>query len=330
MRLVGIFGSLLRWRVIDRPLHHLHALKVSANSNKSKEAVGHYAVEQCKPATRSSSSSTAAAGRRASPSKAARASPRRWPPSLAPRAPLGNAADDEADAGRRRKKRPKQDVGPLPDDAANLLREYCRRENKDVAFAGGWHGPFVSSVTVNGATHSGEARASKKAARESAADAFFQALVSVDQNSQHVVVQRWRERCSTDVVDMIGRLGSSTDVPWRRPVAAHAIGEDLHTGCWPEKDRFVAIRDHPARQRERCETDVASQADRRGWRGLVVSGRGQLGGGVPGGARAHTTAKFADVLDDVAGIVVCAATRTASACASRWTVAATTCSKSSR
>ena len=136
----------------------------------------------------------------------------------ATRAALGNA-DDEADAGRRRKKRPKQDVGPLPDDAANLLREYCRRENKDVAFAEDGTGPFVSSVTVNGTTHSGEARASKKAARESAADAFFQALVSVDQNSQHVVVQRWRERCSTDVVDMIGRLGSSTDVPWRRPVA---------------------------------------------------------------------------------------------------------------
>ena len=137
----------------------------------------------------------------------------------ATRAALGNAADDEADAGRRRKKRPKQDVGPLPDDAANLLREYCRRENKDVAFSESGSGPFVSSVTVNGATHAGEARASKKAARESAADAFFQALVSVDQNSQHVVVQRWRERCSTDVVDMIGRLGSSTDVPWRRPVA---------------------------------------------------------------------------------------------------------------
>ena len=136
----------------------------------------------------------------------------------ATRAALGNA-DDEADAGRRRKKRPKQDVGPLPDDAANLLREYCRRENKDIAFAEGGSGPFVATVTVNGALHAGEGRASKKAARESAADAFFQKLVSVEQNCEHPVVQRWRERCSTDVVDMIGRLGSSTDVPWRRPVA---------------------------------------------------------------------------------------------------------------
>ena len=209
----------------------------------------------------------------------------------ATRAALGNAADDEADAGRRRKKRPKQDVGPLPDDAANLLREYCRRENKDVSFGESGSGPFVATVTVNGSKHTGEARASKKAARESAADAFFQALVSVDQNSQHVVVQRWRERCSTDVVDMIGRLGSSTDVPWRRPGAS-------------EKDRFVAIRDHLKRQRERCETDVASQA-------IVVAGAvssypvADLSAAECRLVLARqTTAKFADVLDSVHGIVV--------------------------
>ena len=142
-----------------------------------------------------------------------------------------------------------------------------------------------ATVTVNGSTHTGEARASKKAAkapptRSSSARFRGSELAAV-------VVQRWRERCSTDVVDMIGRLGSSTDVPWRRPGAS-------------EKDRFVAIRDHLKRQRERCETDVASQRSPCG-RGLVVSGRGPLGGA--GRSSRATTAKFADARQP-RGIVV--------------------------
>ena len=103
--------------------------------------------------------------------------------------PRGSALGpiDEEDAGRRRK-RPKQDVGHAPDDAANLLREYCRRENKDVAFAEDGRGTRRFQRDCQRSTHPAR-RASKKAARESAADAFFQALVSVDQNSQQVVVQ---------------------------------------------------------------------------------------------------------------------------------------------
>ena len=202
------------------------------------------------------------------------------------RAALGDA--DEMDTEPRRKKRRKQDIGPLPDDAANLLREYCRRENKDVAFVESGAGPFVARVTVNGATHAGEGRASKRAARESAANVFFDKLVSVDQNSQHPVVRRWRERCSTDVVDQFDRLGS-TDAPWRRPGAS-------------EKERFVAIRDHLKRQRERCETDIGSQP-------IAVAGA-VASYSIPDlsakecRAVLASSVKFADVLDRIHGIVV--------------------------
>ena len=206
----------------------------------------------------------------------------------ATRAALGDA-DDEMDTEPRRKKRPKQDIGPLPDDAANLLREYCRRENKDVAFVESGAGPFVARVTVNGATHAGKGRASKKAARESATGAFFEKLVSVDQNCQHPVVRRWRKRCSTDVVDQFDRIGASGDVPWRRPGAS-------------EKERFVAIRDHLKRQREQCETDIGSQPIAVD--SAVASYSITDLSAMECRAVLASSAKFADVLDRVHGIVV--------------------------
>ena len=64
-----------------------------------------------------------------------------------------------------------------------------------------------------------------------------------------------------------------------------------------EKDRFVAIRDHLKRQRERCETDVSSQP-------IAVDGAvssypvaGLSASECQTVLARHTTAKFADVLD---------------------------------
>ena len=166
----------------------------------------------------------------------------------ATRAALGNAADDEADAGRRRKKRPKQDVGPLPDDAANLLREYCRRENKDVAF-GRMTRPIVPRDGQRSKHRRGarpRRRPRKRRGRGGCARFCRSELATPS--------QRWRERCSTDVVDMIGRLGSSIGV-LRRPGAS--------------EDRAVAIRDHLNASASRRR----AAADRRGWR-PSRSGRG--------------------------------------------------------
>ena len=69
----------------------------------------------------------------------------------ATRAALGNAADDEADAGRRRKKRPKQDVGLYLTTPRICCASTAAARTRTHAFAEGGSGPFAATVTVNGA-----------------------------------------------------------------------------------------------------------------------------------------------------------------------------------
>ena len=113
-----------------------------------------------------------------------------WPPieRATPRARWGPLT--RRTRGRRRRQATEVAVGPLPDDAANLLREYCPREQ----------GRFVRHATPTArpsrwpASRSrvlkahGRKRAWRGGQWKAPPDAFFQALVSVDQNSQHVVV----------------------------------------------------------------------------------------------------------------------------------------------
>ena len=286
----------------------MRALKVSANTlNKSKN------VEQDagqRPGL--SEPRTAAAGRRASPSKAARARKKRWPPSIAPRcaalemlqaseARRGAAAQEAAEAGR----------GTLYLTTPQICCASTAAARTRTLRVGEMAAPIRATVTVN-ARRIPARRARPRRRREKAPPTRSSRRSCPWTRTRSGVVEK--RVVARALLDGRGGHDRAPRVVDRRAVApARRVGEG-------QVRRDPRPPQAPA---EAVETDVASQA-------IAVAGAvssypvADLSAAECRAVLArHTTAKFADALDPPPASS-CAGTRTAFACASRSMGAATT------